>query len=195
MSDNFLGQILYMGCNFAPRGYAFCNGQILAIQQNTALFSLLGTYYGGNGTTNFALPNLQGRIPAGTGTSTTGTSYAIGEQLGSAAVTLTTQQLPAHTHGATFTDASSLNAATIKSTLAQPTATAPLGRSVDSTGTALPLIYAPAGSTASVPLAGLNVAGSVTVVPTGGTQPHENRQPVQSVNAIIALQGVFPARN
>src|SRR5947209_8060302 len=98
MSQPFLGMIILFCGNFAPRGYALCNGQLLAIAQNTALFSLLGTYFGGNGQTTFALPDLRGRVPVGTGQGPGLSNHDLGQLSGSEHVTLTTDQMPSHTH-------------------------------------------------------------------------------------------------
>src|SRR5690348_8464504 len=116
MSQPFVGEIRMTAFNFPARGNALCNGQLLAISQNTALFSLLGTYYGGNGTTNFALPNLQSRVPIGYGQALTGSNYVLGEQGGVEGVTLTTAEMPSHNHGgaiavATGSSRSNLSAA------------------------------------------------------------------------------------
>lgn len=196
MASPFIGQIIQGGWNFAPQGYAFCNGQLLAIAQNSALFSLLGTTFGGNGTTNFGLPNLQSRSMMHWGQGPGLSNVVIGETGGAESVTLTTNQIPAHTHSATFDgSASALNASSVKATLQSATAGALLGKSVDNTGTAVPLIYSPAGSAASAALGGLNVAGTVTVNPTGGNQAAATRSPYLGITHVIALQGIFPSRN
>src|SRR5882757_7290611 len=98
MSEPFLGQITLFGCNFAPRGWAVCQGQLMSISQNSALFSLLGTNYGGNGTTTFGLPDLQGRAPLGMGALVGGQNYGIGEQAGTEFVTLSNLEMPVHSH-------------------------------------------------------------------------------------------------
>ncbi len=171
MSAPFLGQILTVALNFAPKGWAFCNGQLVPINQMTALFSLLGTQYGGNGQTNFALPNLQGRIPIHFGQGSTGTQYLIGEAAGEATHTLIQQEIPAHTHSV-----------------------APLAsddeRTTDEPGGAHPAVGGVYASTASsnAPMA----PGSTSVV--GGT-PHTNLQPYLVLNYVIAETGVFPSRS
>jgi microcystin-dependent protein len=191
MSTPFIGQIVQGGWNFAPRGYAFCNGQSLSIQQNTALFSLLGTTFGGNGTTTFNLPNLLGRSMMHWGNGAGLSPRQLGESGGAEQVTLTTPNLPAHNHS--FSSTSSLNAATPKATLNVPAAGALLARSVDNTGTVVPYIYAPAGTTPTVALGGLNVAGTVGI--TGSNVPVGIVSPFQCVSHCIALQGIFPSRN
>ncbi|HVR91344.1 MAG TPA: tail fiber protein [Novosphingobium sp.] len=199
MSSPFIAAIIMFGGNFAPRGWATCSGQILPIAQNTALFSILGTTYGGNGQTTFALPDLRGRVPNGMGQGPGLSAYTLGQQGGEENHTLITAEMPAHTHAATFASTSTLSAAQVPSTnqQAQTTPQSMLARSVDgaANGTALPRIYAPATSTPTVPIGGLNVAGTVTNAVTGGGQPHNNLQPYLTLNFIIALQGIFPSRN
>ena len=162
------------GGNFAPRGWAFCNGQLMSISQNTALFSLLGTTYGGNGTTTFALPNLQSRVPVHWGTGAGLSSYVIGQQAGQENVTLLQSQMPAHTH--------LLNAVISGGNQASPTGNLP---AVESTGTSLNYSSDPA-NTAMNPAAVAN-AGQSLPVPVV--------QPYLAVSFIIALAGIFPSRN
>ncbi|MGH6630282.1 MAG: phage tail protein, partial [Burkholderiales bacterium] len=131
MSSPFLGMIQIFPYNFAPRGWAFCNGQILPIVQNTALFSLLGTTYGGNGQTTFALPDLRGRFPNSSGQGPGLSNYDLGQVGGTESATLTINQMPTHNHTATFASTSALNAATIKATLQTPVAGAVLAKTVD----------------------------------------------------------------
>jgi microcystin-dependent protein len=173
MADQFLGEIRAVGFNFAPFGWALCNGQVLPISQNTALFSLLGTYYGGNGTSNFALPNLQGMAPLDQGNGTGLTPRTIGETAGEAAVTLLLSQIPAHAHTA-------MNAAASN-------AEAPTNAVFGGGGRGEEPAYAPpSGSTA--PLNALAISA------VGGNQPHNNLPPYLVVNFIIALQGIYPSR-
>jgi len=167
MSDPFLGEIKIITWNFAPKGWALCNGQFLPINQNQALFSLLGTTYGGNGQTTFALPDFRGRVPAHMGGGLT-----LGERAGSAAVTLNIQQLPAHTHF--------INSSNTQGTDANPIGTSLLAKSVANS-------YGPFGNSVAMNPA---IIGNV-----GGSQPHENRQPFLVLNFIIALQGIFPSQN
>ncbi len=198
MSSTLLGQILQGGWNFAPVGFAFCNGQLLAIAQNSALFALLGTTYGGNGQTTFALPDLRGRSMVHWGAGPGLSNYALGQAGGSETNTLNASQMPAHSHTATFANnGSSMNVATAKATVALPSAGAVLARSVDGapTPTSLPRIYAPAGTATDAALSGLNVAGTVTVNPAGGSQPVNNVSPYLTVSFVIATQGIFPSRN
>jgi len=197
MADFYLGQIIQGGWNFAPSGTALCNGQTLPISQYAALFSLLGTTFGGNGTSTFQLPNLQGRVPIHWGQSPGLSNYIIGELGGVESETLLVGNLPAHTHTATFTSTSSLNASG-----AQPLAGAQiphtgavLGHSVDTSpvGSA-PAIYCPAGTATPVAMGGLNVAGTVSVGLTGGSQPLSIVQPFLAITFVITLVGIFPSR-
>lgn len=179
MSEPFIGEVKLFGFNFAPRGYAFCDGTLIAIAQNTALFSILGTTYGGNGTTTFALPNLTGRAVVGAGQGPGLTPRSLGETGGQATVTLNSTQIPQHTHG--------LNAATLTppnpaQNVASPTAQAQLGLSAPNNIYIDPV----APNTALIPS---------SISATGGTAPHENRQPYLALNFCIAVQGIFPSRN
>jgi microcystin-dependent protein len=177
MDQPFLGMIAMFGFNFAPRGWAFCNGQLISIQQNTALFSLLGTFYGGNGTTNFALPNLQSRVPIGMGTGPGLSNYQIGQTGGTENVTLLSTEMPAHNHLMTASGDG-------------PTQATASGASLGSqarTGGTMPVIYANGATTP------VNMASATSVA--GGNQPHNNLQPYLAINYSIALQGIFPSRN
>lgn len=165
MSEPFLSEIKLVSFNFPPKGWAFCNGQLLPINQNQALFALLGTTYGGNGQTNFALPNLRGRVPIHMGS-----GHTLGEAAGSTAVTVNIQQLPQHLH---FLQGTNQNGA-----VANP-ANAFLGRVNN-------LYAAPSDLTTLSP-------SSVSSV--GGSQPHTNMMPYLVLNFIIALQGIFPSQN
>jgi microcystin-dependent protein len=175
MSEFFIGQIMACGFNFAPKYFAQCNGQLLPINQNQALFSLLGTQYGGNGTTNFALPDLRSRTPIGyAGSVDPGwqpPGVQIGQTGGAENVTLLSTQLPSHTH--------TLSASTTAGETRNPS-----GALVGAAGAAL---YGTPGS-----LVPLNPA---TIGIAGNTQPHPNLQPYLAINFCIALQGIFPSRN
>jgi len=170
----FLGQLLLVPYNFAPRGWAFCAGQIMPISQNTALFSLLGTTYGGDGKSTFALPNLQGMIPIGSGQGPGLSVYDLGQTGGTDSVSLLTSEIPAHTHMAESMGG--------RGTV---TATSPIGNFL-ADGVA---DYAPANSPVN---SALN-AQAVSVA--GGSAPHNNLMPYLTMNWIIALQGVFPSRS
>ncbi len=173
--DPFIGEITIFAGNFAPRGWAFCWGQMISISQNTALFSLLGTYYGGNGTTTFALPDLRGRIPLGMGQGPGLQTYNLGQMGGQESVTLTNPQMPMHIH----TTSVAVNGNPGNSA-------APNGRYL-SASDQRNAQYTDQGGTG-------NLAG-VSSATAGGSQPHENMQPYLSLNFIIALQGIFPSRN
>lgn len=170
MSEPFIAEIRIVGFNFAPRSWAFCQGQLLSISQNTALFSLLGTTYGGNGSTNFNLPDLQGRMPMHPGDGPGLTQRDLGDQVGSSDVTLTSAQMPAHTHTLTANSAAANQTNPAGNVLAR-------GRNTFSTALASPVALAP---------------GSVSA--QGGGLGHNNQSPFLSMNFIIALQGVFPQR-
>ncbi len=165
MSEPFLSEIKIVSFNFPPKGWAFCNGQLLPINQNQALFALLGTTYGGNGQTNFALPNLRGRVPIHMGD-----GHTLGEVAGSTSVTINIQQLPTHTHVMQASNSIGNSNLVGGHVLAAEPGTA----------------YVPSSPNVTMP----GVISSV-----GGTQPHNNMMPYLVLNFIIALQGIFPSRN
>ncbi|HEY3780535.1 MAG TPA: tail fiber protein [Fimbriimonadaceae bacterium] len=167
----YLSEIKLTAFTFAPKGWALCNGQTVSIQQNTALFSLLGTTYGGDGIQNFRLPDLRGRVIVGYGN-----AYALGQSGGAESVTLTLAQMPYHSH--------TIGASTNLATLVDPTGAVP--------AVAVPSVGNAYGNARSSPAAFM--AGN-TVSPDGGGQPHENRMPSTTLNYIIALQGIYPSRN
>jgi microcystin-dependent protein len=179
MADPFLGQVLIVGFNFAPFGWATCDGQLLPISQNTALFSILGTSYGGNGTSTFGLPNYQGRTPLHTGQGPGLSPYFSGDSGGAETVSLTPSQIAPHTH--------TLNADAAVSPSGTPTSTEVFGVSKGAKpGTVN--VYGPA--TALTPF------DPTAVGPSSGTGiPHNNRQPYLGLLFVIAMQGIFPARN
>jgi microcystin-dependent protein len=184
MDTPFLGQIQAFGFNFAPRGWATCEGQILSISQNTALFSLLGTQFGGNGQTNFALPDLRGRGMVGVGQGPGLPAVQIGEQGGSVSITLTTAALPSHTHVATAT--STLFAESLYGDKANPQ-----GRMI----AGLDNLYKTPDPKANLPLYSEAVITTVTNAPAGGSSPVDIRTPYLGVSICIALEGIFPSRN
>ncbi|MDK2766239.1 phage tail protein [Sphingomonas sp.] len=197
MTQPFIGEIMTVPYNFAPRNWAYCAGQTVAISQNTALFALIGTTYGGNGQTTFALPDLRGRAAVGQGQGPGLSNYFIGEMSGTETTTLLSTQMPQHVHslsGVTGT----LNAVDVKATEQSPQAGAYLARPVDTAPSPdmLPKIYLPAaqGNPATkVPLAGVNIAGNTAIA--GGSQPFSTIQPYLTLAPIIALFGIFPSRN
>jgi microcystin-dependent protein len=197
----FVGQIMQVGFNFAPTGWAQCLGQLLPISQNTALFSLIGTFFGGNGTSNFQLPNFQSRVAIGTGQGLGLSPYVVGQIGGEESVNLTVNQLPSHTHVATYTaPTATLQAYTaipVGQLTSTPAAGSLLSNTNDATAGGLPQIYAPATSgAAAVNLGGLTMTGgSVTNGLTGNNLPTPTLPPYLGVTINIALTGIFPSRN
>jgi len=167
--DPFIGQIMMFGGNFAPRGWALCDGSLLPISQNQALFSILGTTYGGDGKTNFALPDLRGRAPIHAGSGPGLSPRKLGQKGGVEQVTLTTSQIPSHSH-------------TLQGRSDAAGSDDPSGRSLGKSN-----IYARQAADTAM------AASSITA--TGGGQPHENMQPFLGINFIIALVGVYPSRS
>lgn len=192
MSDPFLGQIIQGGWNFVPQNYAACAGQLQSISQNSALFALLGTSFGGDGVSTFGLPDLQGRSMLGTGQGAGLSFYALGQKGGTENHSLAVNELPAHSHPV-VANPNAFNAADVKATEQSPTTGAIFGRGVDDVGTAVPEIYVPAPNTATIAL-GLNIAGSIQIGNTGGNLPFSVLSPYQAVTVCIALQGIFPSR-
>lgn len=192
MSDPFLGQIIQGGWNFVPQNYASCNGQLLSISQNSAVFALLGTSFGGDGVSTFGLPDLQGRSMVGTGNGAGLSSYPLGLKGGAEVQTLTINQMPSHSHSV-MNNPNGFNAANVKATAQEPSTGAIFGRGVDDVGAAVPEIYLPAGTAPTIAL-GLNIAGSIQIGNNGGTTPVSVLSPFQAVTVCIALQGIFPSR-
>jgi microcystin-dependent protein len=174
MNEAYIGSIVLFAGNFAPRGWAFCQGQLLSIAQNTALFSILGTTYGGNGQTTFGLPDLRGRAPIGAGQGPGLTNVQLGESAGSETVTLTISQMPAHNHTMAC-DSTSAGSA-------DPTNNYP-GNPGALSGAQL---Y---GTTPSATMA------PAAIMPAGGSQPVSIQPPSLGMNYIICLEGLFPSRN
>lgn len=172
--SQFIGEIRMVGFNFAPQGWAKCDGQLLQINQNQALFSLLGTIYGGNGTTTFGLPDLRGRVPMHAGSGPGLTPRSIGQRGGSETVNLTVNQLPSHNH-----------AAVIHTNESEGDSALPSGNFLAKSGTG--------GYTSVFPDSQL-ADSAVTVANAGGDQAHDTLQPYQAVNFIIALVGLFPSQ-
>jgi microcystin-dependent protein len=171
MSQPFIGEIRIFAGNFAPTGWALCDGQLIPISENDTLFNLIGTTYGGDGQETFALPDLRGRLPLHQGTGSSGTSYVIGESGGVEDVTLTTNQIPSHTHP-------------LVATTAVGAAASPLNSVPAASGSSNVYRPGPAGT----PLAAQAVSAS------GGSQPHTNLQPYLCVDFIISLFGIFPTQ-
>jgi microcystin-dependent protein len=192
VTDFYIGQIFQFGGNFAIRNTAMCNGQLMSITQNTALFSILGTTYGGNGTTNFALPDLRGRRMIHQGQGPGLSPYSLGEQSGVENTTLLTTNMPAHTH--TMTASMSASGLQPLASTPAPAAGSVLGHSTDTSNNptqAKPAIYCPAGTATPIALGGLNVAAGIS----GGSQPFSVLNPYLAITQLIVLFGIFPARN
>jgi microcystin-dependent protein len=211
MGDQYLGEIRMVGFNFAPQGWALCNGQTLPISANNALFALLGTIYGGNGTTTFNLPDLQGRLPLHAGNGAGLPVYALGQKAGAQSVILTQQQMPQHTHVATFTPSGgggtpAVNV-TVNGSSAAGTTSSPTGNylaGVASVPGHTPSLYVPASPTpaglgaiagVSATISGVpDGSGTVTNALAGGGLPVAIEPPYLAVYFIIALTGIFPTR-
>lgn len=170
MSEPFLAEVRIVGFNFAPRGWAFCDGQILPINQNQSLYSLLGTTYGGDGRTSFALPDLRGRVPIHVGSSN-GTHHQLGQKSGEETHTLSAAEMPQHTH-------------LLEGTNNPPTSDQPTGH-----------VFARAAGTIYGEFGTPQAMGNGAVANVGGSQAHDNMQPTLVLNFCIALQGLFPSRN
>jgi microcystin-dependent protein len=171
MADPFVAEIRIFPFNFAPRGWAWCDGQLLPLSQNTALFSLLGTTYGGNGKSNFALPDLQGRAPMHPGQGPGLSLHDLGETGGSETVSLLESEIPSHTHFMQGTNAAAARNNPGGNLYAAPTS----GNAYNTGGSLTPISL-------------------MTLAPAGGDQPHNNMQPYLTFYFCIALQGVFPPR-
>ncbi len=172
MADPFVAEIRIFPFNFAPKGWAWCNGQIVPISQNTALFSLLGTTYGGDGKSTFALPDLQGRAPMHPGQGQGLSPHDLGETGGSETVTLLQSEIPAHAHAVTASQADAIERF-------------PAGQ----------LLATGVGVGAYAPASGTRQLSPSTLTPAGGDQPHNNLQPYLVLSFCIALQGIFPSPN
>jgi microcystin-dependent protein len=172
MSEPFVAEIKIWAGNFAPRGYAFCNGQLLPIAQNTALFSLIGTTYGGDGRTTTGLPNLQGRAPMHPGNGPGLTSRRLGQKGGSETITLSVVQMPNHTH-------------TLRATVSRGSASQPQGNAFNRS----------VGDTAYHTPTNLTGMSTAMAASNGGSQAHNNMQPFLTLSFIIALVGLYPSRS
>jgi len=170
MSTPYIGEIRMVGFNFAPQGWAFCNGQLMSIAENEALFNLIGTTYGGDGQSTFALPNLQSRIPLHQGSNNMGDSMVLAQLSGSETVTLNTNQLPAHSHA--------LGANSGNGTQAGPGGGVWAASTLDQFSTSPPT----------------HAMATTTTLPAGGSQPHDNMPPFLVVNFVISLFGIYPSQ-
>lgn len=177
--EAFIGSIILFGGNFAPRGWALCQGQLLSISQNTALFSILGTSFGGDGRVTFGLPDLRGRVPVGVGQGPGLSNVVLGEQDGVESVTLLTSEIPAHNH--------QINCNGASGDQGLPTSGYPAGSQQDrSTGVFVDTPYATTATAIMAPTA-LSIVGS--------SLPHQNMQPYLGINYILCMEGIFPSRN
>ena len=184
--EGYLAVIMFFAGNFAPRGWAFCQGQILSIAQNTALFSLLGTTFGGNGQTTFALPDFRGRVAVGTGQGPGLPSINLGQVAGEPTHTLIITEMPAHTHTSGTITIPAVSTAGNANT---PGSSQSLAKLVDSRNNALNLYSNAAPDT------NLASAATVQINNAGGSQPHNNMQPYLGINYVICIEGIFPSRN
>ncbi|WP_207513787.1 phage tail protein [Longitalea luteola] len=177
--EGYIGQVILFAGNFAPRGWAFCQGQLLSIAQNTALFSILGTTYGGNGQTTFGLPDLRGRVPVGTGTGPGLSAWDLGQMEGAENVSLGVNQMPAHNHSV-MVSSGAANSATGKGNyLASP----------NGTFAGDPVKVNAYNGTPT------DLLGTSTITNSGSGAPHSNIQPSLGLNYIICMEGIFPSRN
>ncbi|PKB17722.1 phage tail protein [Flavobacterium sp. 5] len=183
-TEPFIGEIKIFGFNFPPRGYATCQGQLMGIAQNTALFSLLGTTYGGNGQTTFALPDLQGRMPIGQGQGPGLSNYVMGQEAGTENVTILTSNMPAHVHTLTALSVK------LKASTANADEASPEGNFL---ATAATTMYSGNGATAGTYTGGVEISGNTDI--TGSGFPISILSPYLTINYSIATEGIFPSRN
>lgn len=193
MSEPFLGMVVLLPYNFAPRGWAFCNGQLMSIAQNTALFSLLGTTYGGDGVTTFSLPDLRGRVPMSAGQGPGLSNRVLGELSGTENVTLLSQQMPIHTHAI---DVSTLqaraNGATLPGNTRSPINALP---ALEAAGVTAVYNDQPIAPTGTLAAGAVSLTGGATAAAAGGSQPVGIVQPSLVLNYCIALEGIYPSRS
>lgn len=198
--EGTVGEIRIFAGNFAPRNWAFCQAQLVAIRQNTALFSILGTAFGGDGSTTFGLPDFRGRTPVGVGQSPGNSDYTIGELSGAGNCTLTINELPGHAHTTAITQPGGSATITLSGSSVSGTLATPDGNLIAGDGNLA--MFAPVGS-ALTPMASNAITFSNVITPlptvttanTGGSLPHNNVQPFLAMSFIVCLTGVFPNRN
>ena len=187
MSEPFLGEVIMFAGNFAPRGWAFCQGQILAIAQNTALFSILGTTYGGNGQTTFALPDFRGRSPVGTGQGPGLANVDLGQVAGVETTTLLVTQMPIHNHTA------AIGTLVMRAKNAAGNSQSPVNNVPAAEASGVTATYSSAAADANMAAGAL--AGAPAIANAGGSQPISIRNPYLGISFIIAIEGIFPSRN
>lgn len=198
MTDSFIGSILLFSGNFPIKYWAFCSGQLLPINQNQALFSILGTTYGGNGTTNFALPDLRGRVPVGTGQGPGLDNVDLGERGGSNSITLSTGNLPTHTHVPTVTAGTGVKPTATLNAVSEPGNTmAPGGNYLSANRSIANAGYHSSGTSVTLHADSIKITpdATVTLSTTGSSTPINLMQPYIGLNYIIALTGIFPSRD
>ena len=189
MPQQYVGEIILVGFNFAPAGWALCDGSLLSIAENDTLFNLIGTTYGGDGQTTFAVPDLRGRVPIGRGQGPGLSNRTIGESSGEEAVTLLTAQMPQHTHAI---DVNSL--ATARCRNGAGNQRTPVGNVPAIEAAGVTATYSNAVPDVNMNAAAVTVNGSVGMLPAGGSQPHSNLQPYLTMSYCISLFGSFPSQ-
>ena len=196
--EGTIGEIRMFAGTFAPRYWAYCDGRLISIATNTAFFSILGTTYGGNGSTTFAVPDLRGRVAVGTGAGPGLSNVQLGQMSGTETVTLNTTQIPAHTHSATA-GTGGTGTATLNAVTANGNTQSPSGNYLAGSRTASVASYTASGTTAAMNAGSITLsnitAGAPTIGITGGSQSHSNMQPYLGINYIICVQGIFPSRD
>ena len=196
--EGTIGEIRMFAGNFAPRYWAYCDGRLISISSNTAFFSILGTTYGGNGSTTFAVPDLRGRVAVGTGTGNGLSTVQLGQMSGTETVTLLSTQIPAHTHTAIAGTGGS-GTATLNAVTANGNTQSPSGNYLAASRTASVASYIASGTTAAMNAGSITLsnitAGAPTIGITGGSQPHSNMQPYLGMNYVICMMGIFPSRD
>jgi microcystin-dependent protein len=181
--EGFIGQVIMFAGNFAPKDFAFCQGQSMAVSQNTALYSILGTTYGGNGTTTFVLPDTRGRVVVGAGQGPGLSNYSLGQMGGSTLTTITAEQMPAHTHGIAATSMIHCN----ENLSDNVSPTGEFWGPTEGTNT-----Y---GTLTDTAMAADAVTVNITLANSGGSQPFDNSQPYLGMNYVVCMYGIFPSRN
>lgn len=190
-----IAEIRMFAANFAPKYWAYCSGQLLAINQNQALFSLLGTTFGGNGVTTFALPDFRGRTPVGTGMNNLGQTWPLGSQVGTESVTLNMTNLPVHNHPASIAGNIGVKAKNAIANQSTPSSSSYLAIPARSAGRAKTKVKGFDTASGTVTLHADTVQATADTQIIGGSQPHNNMQPSLGINYIICLFGIFPSRN
>ena len=196
--EGTIGEIRMFAGTFAPKYWAYCDGRLISISSNTALFSILGTTYGGNGQTTYAVPDFRGRVAVGTGTGNGLSNVQLGQMSGTESVTLLTTQIPAHNHTATA-GTGGTGTATLNAVTANGNTQSPSGNYIAASRTASVASYIASGTTAAMNAGSITLsnitAGAPTIGITGGSQPHSNMQPYLGMNYVICMMGIFPSRD